>query len=145
MNELNAALKIVLANTYVMYFKAHSYHWNIEGMFFSMFHSFFGDLYDEVYSSIDQTAEHIRANMEYAPFSLNDVLSASTISEDTTRTLNAKTMIYNLLQANDEIIRSWNSAMKLAELENKQGLINYIAERLDIHEKHGWMLRSYMK
>jgi starvation-inducible DNA-binding protein len=144
MKPLQAALKIVFANAYIMYFKSHTYHWNVEGPSFSMLHDFFGMLYEEIYDSIDTTAEHIRATQEYAPLSLADVLKAGTIKEDTSIPSTIE-MIKNLLKANDEMINSWNVTFKLAESNNDQGLINYIAERLDIHAKHGWMLRSYMK
>ena len=52
MNELQAALKIALANTFVSYFKAHSYHWNVEGIDFSQYHSFFGDFYEDMHLSL---------------------------------------------------------------------------------------------
>ena len=145
MNELQAALKVLLANAYVMYFRAHSYHWNVEGMIFSQFHNFFGGIYEDVYDSIDDIAEHIRSIQGYAPFSLADVLSAKTEQEDTERVVMLADMLRNLQRANDEMISSLNHVSLLAQLHDKQGLLNYVADRLDKHAKHGWMIRASAK
>jgi starvation-inducible DNA-binding protein len=140
-----AAAKVVLANTFVMYFKAHSYHWNVEGRTFAQDHEFLGDLYEELHAAIDPTAEQIRACVEYAPFSMEDLFSAKTITEDTAKPKNAEQMFGNLLSANDQVIESLNKLFEVAETANKQGLADFAAGRLDVHAKHGWMLRSLMK
>lgn len=140
-----AAAKVVLANTFVMYFKAHSYHWNVEGKNFSQYHDFFGDLYEELHGAIDPTAEQIRACDEYAPVSMNDVYSAKTISEDSAKPETPEQMFGNLLAANNQVIESLNKLFEVAEAANKQGLADFAAGRLDVHAKHGWMLRSFMK
>jgi starvation-inducible DNA-binding protein len=140
-----AAAKVVLANTFVMYFKAHSYHWNVEGRTFAQDHEFLGDLYEELHAAIDPTAEQIRACAEYAPFSMEDLFSAKTITEDTAKPRNAEQMFGNLLSANEQVIESLNKLFEVAETANKQGLVDFVAGRLDVHAKHGWMLRSLMK
>lgn len=145
MNDLQAALKIVLANTFVMYFKSHSAHWNIEGPNFNDYHQFFGSLYDELYSAVDPIAEHIRAIDAYAPFSLNDLYGAKTIQEDSSVIFDSKVMFSNLLLANTEVINSLNKAYELANYHKQNGLSNFIQDRLDVHAKHGWMLRSLVK
>ena len=61
MDELNTSLKIVMANTYAMYFKAHGFHWNVEGKDFSQFHDFFSGIYQELFAAVDTIAEEIRA------------------------------------------------------------------------------------
>ena len=60
MDELKQALKQAFANSFAFYLKAHYFHWNVEGMLFSQFHDFFGNIYQEVYASIDPFAENIR-------------------------------------------------------------------------------------
>ncbi len=145
MEEICVTAKVVLANTFVMYFKAHSYHWNVEGKNFTQYHSFFGDLYGEVYGSLDTTAEEIRALNDYAPISLSDLYKYKTIEEDTMKPEYPSQMIANLLSANNQVILSLNKLFELASTENNQGLANYVADRLDKHAKHGWMLRSFMK
>ena len=81
MNELQAALKIALANSFVSYFRAQSYHWNYEGSNFSEMHDFFGGVYEEIYSSIDDLAERIRIIDDYAPSNLSNLLASSTIDD----------------------------------------------------------------
>lgn len=145
MNEIQAALKVVLANTFVMYFKAHTYHWNVEGVNFSQYHDFFGEIYGEVYGAVDPIAEHIRAVDGYAPISVVDMLKGSTISEDSAKPGNVKLMLTNLQNANSEVIQSLEKAFASAQKQNKQGLMNFLADRLDIHAKHAWQIKSSLK
>jgi starvation-inducible DNA-binding protein len=145
MNELQAALKIVLANSFVMYFKAHSYHWSVVGPNFSQYHGFFGDLYSEVYGSVDDIAEHIRAIDGLTPISIMDLYDAKTIMEDGARVVMTEQMFSNLLDANNELIHSLNKAFDLSTYAKNQGLCNYLADRLDRHAKHGWQIKSFIK
>lgn len=145
MNELQAALKIALGNTFAMYFKAHSYHWNVEGANFPQYHGFLGDIYEEVYGAVDGLAEHIRAIDGYAPISLVDIMGAGTIAEDTSKPATTQQMFANLLSANEEVITALTKAADLANSINNQGLLNFLADRLDRHAKHGWMLKSVLK
>ncbi len=145
MDELKTALRIVLANKFFMYYKAQSYHWNVEGMFFSQFHDFFGELYQEVYSSIDQTAEELRALDEYAPISIEELHSYKTIQEDEDKPENISAMLSNLQDANTKVIDSLNKLFELADKANEQGLADFAAGRLDSHKKHAWMIRSSLK
>ena len=145
MNELSAALKIALANTFVMYFKAHSYHWNVEGPNFNDYHGYFGGLYDELFGAVDPIAEHIRAIDQYAPVGLADLYDAKTVIDDQSRVLFTKQMFSNLIDANDEVIASLNKAYDLANYSKQNGLANFIQDRLDVHAKHGWQLRALSK
>ena len=145
MTQLEIALKIVLANTYVMYAKAQSYHWNVEGMFFAMFHEFFGDIYSELQTPIDDLAERMRTIDAYAPMSLADILNTSTLPEDTIRPVSVTDMLMKLLSANTEVTASLNKAFELAEVDNNQGLMDLLAGRLDAHAKHGWMIKASLK
>jgi len=143
MDELSAALKIVLSNTFVMYQRAQIYHWNVEGPMFSQYHAFFADIYEELLPVIDVAAEQMRALDVYAPFSIQDILKSSTIAEDQVRVANVSKMLNNLLETNEEVIRSLNKAFALAEKYNKQGLMDFFAARLDVHAKHHWMIKSH--
>lgn len=145
MNETNATLNIVLANTFVMYFKAHSYHWNVEGINFAQHHGFFGDLYEELYAVVDTAAEELRAQDEYAPVSIVTLLKSATIEEDEAKPETVVNMFQNLLSANGEVVNSLNKLFEVATAANKQGLADFAAARLDVHAKHGWMLRSHLK
>ena len=143
MDELSAALKIVLSNTFVMYQKAQIYHWNVEGPMFAQYHDFFADIYGELLPAIDIAAEQMRALDTYAPFSILDMVDSSTIKEDHTHTNKVSQMLNNLLRDNEEVIKSLDKAFSLAEQENKQGLLDFLAGRLDAHAKHNWMIKAH--
>ena len=145
MNELSAALKIAMANTFFMYFRSHAYHHNVEGPEFAQYHEFFNDLYDELWNAVDPMAEHIRAIDQYAPFSIEDMFNAKTFSEDNNVVSSTKQMFLNLIDANDAVIESLNKAFDIATYSKKQGLCNFLADRLDVHAKHGWQLKALAK
>jgi starvation-inducible DNA-binding protein len=144
MTELSAALKVALANAFVMYFKLHSFHWNTEGKDFSQYHDFFGDLYDDVYGAVDPLAENLRKLDVYAPHSLMELYNHKTLMEEN-GIPDINGMLRASLTANNEVIASLNKVFALANKENKQGLADFIAGRIDTHEKHGWQLRASLK
>ena len=145
MEELVASLHIALGNTFVMYFKAHSYHWNVEGKDFAQYHGFLDDLYNELHDAVDPLSERIRVIGQYSPHSLKDLLASSTIDEDEDKPSTPDEMFTNLLDANDKVVDSLNKVFELANKNNKQGIANFIADRLDIHSKHAWFLKSLLK
>jgi starvation-inducible DNA-binding protein len=145
MNELVASLKILMANQTFMYFKVHTYHWNIEGIEFSQYHDFYGNLYIDIYNSVDPTAEQIRALNEYTPTSISELYNYKTIEENSSRVDLISDQLATLIVDNDKVIESLNKVFALATAANKQGLCNFIADRLDTHAKHGWMLRASAK
>lgn len=145
MDKLKLIAQMVLGNTFVMYFKAHSYHWNVEGANFGEMHDFFGELYGELHAAIDVIAEEIRAMDEYAPISIMELYNTKTIKEDTEKPADAKAMLANLQDANEKVIESLNRLFESASKNNQQGLADFAAGRIDIHKKHGWMIRSYLK
>lgn len=145
MEELTASLHIALANTFVMYFKAHSYHWNIEGSNFPQYHGLLDDLYNELHDAVDPTAERIRVIGQYAPHSLKDLLDSSTIDEDSDKPDTPEEMFQNLLDSNNKVVDSLNKVFELATSAKKQGIADFAAGRLDVHDKHGWFLRSILK
>lgn len=144
MEELRTALAKVLADTFVMYFKSHAFHWNVEGMFFPQFHEFFGKLYEELHGAVDNIAEHIRAVDGYAPHSLANLMNMKTIGEEDLLT-DPKSMITNLITDNNLVIISLMQAFQEAEKVSEIGLANFLQDRIDIHQKHGWMLKASIK
>ena len=138
-------LKTLLATEYAFSIKAQLFHWNVEGPDFAQLHEFFGNIYEEVYDgSIDKTAEYIRAMQDYAPGSFERFAELSQI-QGQTKIPRARLMIEELLQNNDQLLNLLNECFAVAEQENQQGIANFIAERIDAHQKHGWMLRSFLK
>lgn len=144
MEELKTSAAVSLSNTFLLYFKAHAYHWNVEGMFFSQFHEFFGNLYEEIYGAVDPLAEEIRALGEYTPKNIEQFYKMTTISPDNTAT-DVKGMLEDLQEANIKTIDSLNKLFELATTAKEQGLADFAAGRIDAHKKHAWMIRSCLK
>ena len=144
MKELVDAMKVVLADTFALYLKAHYFHWNIEGPNFVQYHEFLDDFYNEVWGAVDTTAEHIRALDAYAPGSFTRFKELSSISDELAIP-SAISMLTKLETDNQKVIDSLTKAYKSAEEANKIGLSNFLQDRIDIHEKHSWMLRSIVK
>lgn len=128
-----------------MYFKAHSYHWNVEGIHFSQYHDFFGEIYQELHDAIDLLAEKIRIEDKYAPVSLNELYSYNDIEEDISVPATCQEMVSNLYNANNVVLACLNQALAEATANNKQRLADFLASRIDAHEKHKWMLRVSTK
>ena len=145
MDELKTILRVVIANNFVMYFKAHSYHFNVEGSTFPMLHDFFGDIYEDLHGAFDSSSEELRALNEYAASSISELYNYKTIVEDSAKPATSTDMLNNLLTANDKIIESLNKLFTTATAANEQGLADYAAGRIDKHKKTGWMLRSTAK
>jgi starvation-inducible DNA-binding protein len=137
-------LKTLLASQEALALKARNFHWNVEGPDFAQLHKFFGKIYDEVYGVTDRTAEYIRTLDEYSPGSFERYQELSII-QGQTKIPRARLMIEELLSDNANMINFLNQCFTSAEQENNQGIANFIAERLDAHGKHGWMLRSFLK
>jgi len=144
MSQLGDAVKVAMADTFAMYLKTHNYHWNVEGEDFFEYHKFFNKLYNELWEAVDVLGEEIRGLNEYAPGSFSRFSELSSI-EDATTVPDGVTMAANLLKDNDTVIASLMNAFKLAEAADKVGLSNKLQDRIDVHTKHGWMLRSTTK
>jgi len=138
-------LKVVLASSFTLYLKAHNFHWNVEGPNFPQYHKFLDDFNSEIFdNAIDRAAEFIRVLDQYAPGSLTRFAELSVI-KDQIKIPRAELMMAELFEDNAKMIELLNIAFASAEEENQQGIANFIAERLDAHGKHQWMLRSILK
>ena len=144
METLIEIMRKVLADTFAMYLKAHNYHWNVEGPNFPQYHDFFGKLYEELHGAVDPIAEEIRSLDAYAPGSFSRFLELTEI-EDETNVPMAREMALKLLRDNDTVLNTLNVAFKLADQFDRQGLADFVAGRIDVHNKHAWMLRSIIK
>jgi len=142
---LSDNLRVLLASSYAFVVKAQQFHWNVEGPDFAQLHEFFGDLYNEVYdNTIDKTAEYIRTLDEYAPGSFERFNELSVI-QGQTKIPRARLMIEELFADNNKIVGLLQQCFESASSERQEGIANFIAERIDAHGKHGWMLRSFLK
>ena len=145
MDKLIATLRLTLGNTFVMYFKAHSYHWNVEGLHFRQWHDFFGDIYEDVYGAIDPLAEEIRKLDAYAPISLMELYNHKTIAEDSSKPATDREMLLNLLLANADVLQGLDKLFDEATKQKQQGLANFAADRMDKHKKFEWQLHASIK
>jgi len=136
--------KVALADTFAFYLKTHNFHWNIEGPNFAQYHDFLNELYNEVWQAVDAIAEHIRTLDAYAPGSFSRYKELATI-EDELKIPTAINMLKKLETDNQKVIASLTEAYQDAEKEKKVGFSNFLQDRIDIHEKHGWMLRALTK
>lgn len=143
-NNLAEALKKVLANTFAFRIKAQNYHWNCEGKDFYSYHKYLGELYEEVDSAVDEIAEHIRTLDVYVPGSFTRFQELSDI-EDELLIPTSHDMIVNLQKDNEIVLKSLKFAHHLAEDIGAFGIINFIEERIDVHDKHNWQLKSLAK
>jgi starvation-inducible DNA-binding protein len=144
METLVEIMRKVLADTFAMYLKAHNYHWNVEGPNFPQYHDFFGKLYEELHGAVDPIAEEIRSLDAYAPGSFTRFLELTEIQDETNVPM-AREMAAKLLADNQIVLNTLNMAFKLANEFDKQGLADFVAGRIDVHNKHAWMLRSIIK
>lgn len=145
MDSTKAALQVILADTFVFYFKVHTYHWNVEATNFSEMHEFFGDIYEDLYGTVDMWAEELRALDVYAPGSLMELYNLKNIQEDAARPAGVTAMLLNIKSANDIMIANLDVLFAVATKENVQNVANIAADRLDKHRKTGWMINSYLK
>jgi starvation-inducible DNA-binding protein len=144
MEELVKSLKVSLATVFSFYLKTQYYHWNVEGADFYQYHKMFEQIYTDVYGSIDPLAEHLRALQSYAPGSYKRFAELSKV-EDETKVPTGAVMVERLLEDNVKVIEALDASMKLATTHNKQGLINFLGERIEEHNKWAWFLRATKK
>ena len=144
MDELQRALKIAFASEFAFYLKANYFHWNVEGPLFPQLHKLFGKIYEEVYDSIDPFAENIRKTGAYTPGSFQR-FSLLTLIEDETQLLPAESMVLELLEDSTKMTELFQIVFRAAEELGEHGLSDFLAARMDAHQKHSWMLRSTLK
>ncbi len=142
--ELAQGLSRLLADTYTLYLKTHNYHWNVTGPQFQTLHLMFETQYTELALAVDLIAERIRALGVHAPGTYAQYVKLSSIKEEDTIPA-ANDMIRNLLQAQEAVIRTARSIYPLAEKASDETTADVLTQRLQIHEKTAWMLRSMIE
>jgi starvation-inducible DNA-binding protein len=138
------ALSRLLADTYILYLKTHNFHWNVEGPMFQTLHQMFMDQYTEAWNAIDPIAERIRALGHYAPGSYKQYVKLATVKE-AEGVPKAEQMVRQLIEGQETVARTARSVLPLADKANDQPTLDLLTQRLNIHEKNAWMLRSLLK
>jgi starvation-inducible DNA-binding protein len=134
----------VLADTYALLVKTHNFHWNVTGPMFRALHSMFEEQYQELQGAVDGIAERIRALGYMAPGSLTRFLELTEIEEETA-TPSAEEMVRQLAKGHETVDRTARAVLASAEAANDQVTIDLITERMQMHEKTAWMLRSILQ
>ena len=142
--ELIEQLNKVLADTFVLYLKTHSFHWNVEGPDFSEYHELFGNIYEELQGAVDPIAEHVRALDGYAAGTMKRFLELTTISE-TVVVPPAREMFDDWMRSNTKVMNTIRECYQTAEEQGEIGLSNFLQDRYDVHKKHAWMVRATLK
>lgn len=141
MEPIVQLLKNLLSDTVSLKFKAHGYHWNVEGEDFREYHDFFQEIYEDYDGAIDTFAEWIRKLDEYAPFKLSRFMQLTSV-EEVDITSNPEDMSRDLLLSNDAVTVKLVEAAKLAGEIGQFGLQNFFADRQEMHQKWHWQLKA---
>jgi starvation-inducible DNA-binding protein len=137
-------LSRLLADTYVVYLKTHNFHWNVEGPMFQTLHQMFMEQYTEAWNAIDLVAERIRSLDHYAPGTYREYLELSRVKE-TAGVPRAEAMIKLLIDGQEAVVKTAREVLPLAEKADDQPTLDLLTQRMQVHEKNAWMLRSLLK
>ena len=139
--KIAAGLSRLLADTYTLYLKTHNFHWNVTGPMFNTLHLMFEAQYNELALAVDLIAERIRALGHPAPGSYAQFLQLATVKE-ADGVPDATAMIRQLTADQEVVVRTARQAFPVAEQGADQVTMDLLTQRLQIHEKTAWMLRS---
>ena len=137
-------LSRLLADTYVLYLKTHNFHWNVEGPMFQTLHQMFMEQYTETWNAIDLIAERIRSLGHYAPGTYKEYLGLARIKE-TPGVPKAQQMVRLLIEGQEAVVKTAREVIPLAGKANDEPTLDLLTQRMQIHEKNAWMLRSLLK
>ncbi len=138
-------LSRLLADTYTLYLTTHNFHWNVTGPMFNTLHAMFMAQYTELWNAVDPVAERIRSLGHAAPGSYAQFGKLSSIGDAPTTPPKALEMVRILVEGHEAVARTARSVFPLAEKADDQPTADLLTQRLDIHEKTAWMLRSLLE
>jgi starvation-inducible DNA-binding protein len=137
-------LSHLLADTYTLYLKTHYFHWNVTGPMFNTLHLMFETQYNELALAVDLVAERIRALDVYAPGTYRDFAKLTSIKE-TESVPKAQDMIAELVAGHEAVCRTARSVFPSADAASDEATADLLTQRLQVHEKTAWMLRSLLE
>lgn len=137
-------LSHLLADTYTLYLKTHNFHWNVTGPMFQTLHLMFETQYTELAAAVDLIAERIRALGYPAPGTYSDYAKLSSIAE-TAGVPKANEMISLLVEGQEAVVRTARSIFPVVEKVNDEPTADLLTQRMQLHEKNAWMLRSLLE
>lgn len=141
--KIAEGLSRLLADSYTLYLKTHNFHWNVKGPMFQTLHTLFETQYTELAAAVDEIAERIRALGEPAPGSYKQFAALSSIEEET-EVVAAEEMIRQLVKGQESVVKTARSVFPVAEAANDEPTADLLTQRMQLHEKNAWMLRSLL-
>ena len=142
--EIAEGLSRLLADTYSLYLKTHNFHWNVTGPMFQTLHIMFETQYTELATAVDLIAERIRALGFPAPGTYSEFANLSSIPE-TSGVPKAEDMIRLLVEGQEAVVRTARSVFPLVDQVNDEPTADLLTQRMQVHEKTAWMLRSLLE
>ena len=142
--EIADGLSRLLADTYTLYIKTHYYHWNVTGPMFNSLHLMFENQYNELATAVDDIAERIRSLGCFAPGTYHEFSRLTAVNEDKDIPA-AKNMIENLVQGQETVVKTARSLFPLVINANDEATADLLTQRIQLHEKTAWMLRSLLE
>jgi starvation-inducible DNA-binding protein len=142
--QIAAGLSRLLADSYTLYLKTHNFHWNVTGPMFTTLHTLFEEHYTELATAVDEIAERIRALGVTAPGSYKQFSELSTIEEETGNP-SAEDMIRQLVKGQEAVVKTARSVFPVVEEASDEPTADLLTQRMQIHEKNAWMLRSLLE
>ncbi len=141
--DIAAGLSRLLADSYTLYLKTHNYHWNVTGPMFNTLHLMFETQYNELALAVDQIAERIRALGHPAPGTYRAYAELTVIPQDA-GPVDAEDMIRNLVVGQEAVVRTARQVIPVAEQAHDEPTADLLTQRMQVHEKNAWMLRSLL-
>ncbi|MGB5623002.1 MAG: Dps family protein [Gammaproteobacteria bacterium] len=141
--EIAAGLSRLLADSYTLYLKTHNYHWNVTGPQFNTLHLMFEEQYTELATAVDEIAERIRALGEPAPGSYKQFAKLTRIEEED-KVPDAETMLRQLVIGQETIVRTAREMFPVVDKAADEPTADLLTQRMQIHEKNAWMMRSML-
>jgi starvation-inducible DNA-binding protein len=142
--EIANGLSRLLADTYSLYLKTHNFHWNVKGPMFQTLHLMFEAQYNELALAVDLVAERIRALGFPAPGTYSEYAKLSSIPE-TAGVPKAEDMIKLLVEGQEAVVRTARSIFPLLDAVHDEPTADLLTQRMQVHEKTAWMLRSLLE
>jgi len=142
--EIANGVSKLMADTYTLYLQTHNFHWNVTGPMFQTLHLMFETHYNELWTAIDLIAERIRALGQLAPGTYSEFADLSSIKEKKGG-IKAENMVRTLVEGHEAVIRTARKVFPVAEKAQDQVTMDLLTQRMQIHEKTAWMLRSLME
>ena len=144
--KVSESLMVVLADAFTLYLKTHNFHWNITGPMFNSLHVMFETQYNEQWLALDEIAERIRALGYNVPASYGDFGKMTSIKDDVkVEHTDWREMVKQLTLGNEAVCRTARKSLEIADKAGDDPSVDMLTQRLQVHEKNAWMLRSLLQ